>query len=97
MLLEAGFNKEALSELNLFEPDTKGCENCTEGYKGRSGVFQVMPISEQIKSLIMQGCTEIDIEKQALKEGTQDLRASGLQKVREGITSLEEIERVTNV
>jgi type IV pilus assembly protein PilB len=56
-----------------------------------------MPVSEKIKTLIMQGCTEQDIEQQAAREGTLDLRASGLQKARDGITSLEEIERVTNV
>ena len=56
-----------------------------------------MPISETTKSLIMHGCTEQEIEEQALKEGVLDLRASGLLKVKTGLTSLEEIERVTNV
>ncbi|MEM7358557.1 MAG: type IV-A pilus assembly ATPase PilB [Pseudomonadota bacterium] len=97
VLVEAGFNNEDLSSLELFQANAKGCASCTEGYRGRVGVFQVMPISEEIKTLIMQGCTEQDIEQQALAEGTLDLRASGLIKVREGITSLEEIERVTNV
>jgi len=97
VLIEAGFRDDDLSALQLFEADQRGCSNCTEGYRGRIGVFQVMPISEEIKTLIMQGCTEQDIEQQAHREGTLDLRASGLQKVRDGITSLEEIERVTNV
>ena len=97
VLLEAGFNKAELKKLSIFQANTEGCTNCTEGYKGRSGVFQVMPISETIKTLIMEGCTEQDIERTAKTEGILDLRDSGLHKIREGITSLEEIERVTNV
>ena len=97
VLIEAGFKPDSLDGIELFQANEKGCELCTEGYRGRAGIFQVMPVSEQIKTLIMQGCTEQDIEQQAAAEGTLDLRASGLQKVREGITSLEEIERVTNV
>lgn len=97
VLVDAGFKEDSLKDLNLFQASEKGCDNCTEGYRGRAGIFQVMPVSEEIKTLIMQGCTEQDIEHQAAAEGTLDLRGSGLQKVREGITSLEEIERVTNV
>ena len=97
VLREMGFKDKNLDELKLFQKNDKGCSNCTEGYRGRIGIFQVMPISEKIKTLIMEGCTEQDIEKAALKEGTVDLRTAGLQKIRDGITSLEEIERVTNV
>jgi len=97
VLLESGFEKSKVNSLSLFQANEKGCANCTEGYRGRAGVFQAMPVSEQIKTLIMRGCTEQDIEKAALEEGTFDLRQSGLLKVEEGITSLEEIERVTNV
>ncbi len=97
VLLEAGFEEAEIPELKLFKPNEKGCPQCTNGYKGRAGVFQVMPISEKIKSLIMEGCTEQDIERQALSEGIPDLRQSGLLKVKDGVTSLEEIERVTNV
>ena len=96
-LLEAGFDKDDVGSLEIFQADVNGCPSCTNGYKGRAGVFQVMPISEKIKTLIMEGCTEVDIETQALAEGITDLRQSGLLKVKEGITSLEEIERVTNV
>ena len=97
VLVEAGFKANELTNLNLFSADSKGCGNCTSGYKGRTGIFQVMPISEAIRTIIMEGGTEQDIEQTALKEGTLDLRDSGLLKVREGLTSLEEIERVTNV
>ncbi|NND80861.1 MAG: type IV-A pilus assembly ATPase PilB [Gammaproteobacteria bacterium] len=97
ILLEAGFAEADLKGLEIFQPNLEGCGSCTEGYRGRAGVFQVMPLSEQIKTLIMEGCTEQDIELAAAREGTLDLRQSGLIKVKEGITSLEEIERVTNV
>ena len=95
-LLDAGFKKSDLASLSIFDPNKKGCANCTEGYKGRSGIFQVMPISENMKTLIMEGSTEQDIEKAAHDEGIDDLRQSGLLKVRDGITSLAEVERVTN-
>jgi type IV pilus assembly protein PilB len=97
VLREAGFKDEDIDKLELFRADEKGCSNCTEGYRGRLGIFQVMPITEEIKTLIMEGCTEQDIERQTRAEGTLDLRTAGLVKVRAGITSLEEIERVTNV
>ena len=97
VLLEAGFKQEEIGQLKIFTGDPKGCSTCTQGYKGRAGIFQVMPISENIKTIIMEGGTEQDIEKAAAEEGILDLRASGLLKIKEGITSLEEIERVTNV
>ena len=96
-LLDAGYKPEEIGTFTPYTANPKGCPSCTEGYKGRAGVFQVMPISEAIKTMIMEGCTERDIEKQAEKEGTIDLRRSGLIKVKGGLTSLEEIERVTNV
>jgi len=67
------------------------------GYKGRIGIYQVMPVSEKIQSIILNGGTELEIEQTALEEGVNDLRLSGLERVKEGVTSLEEIERVTNV
>ena len=97
VLKEAGFQENELDGLEIFKANEKGCGTCTQGYKGRSGVFQVMPISEATKKIIMEGGTEQEIDQQARKEGIKDLRASGLLKVKEGFTSLEEIERVTNV
>lgn len=94
-LISAGFLEDETNDIVLH--GAKGCNVCTEGYKGRTAVFQMMPISEEMGALIMQGCTQHDIEQQAAKEGVLDLRQAGLQKVREGITSLEEIERVTNI
>ncbi len=97
VLLDAGFLSEEIGTFTPYQAFDKGCASCTNGYKGRSGIFQVMPISDNIKAMIMEGCTENDIERSATEDGIIDLRGSGLLKVKEGITSLEEIERVTNV
>ncbi|MFT6097757.1 MAG: type IV pilus assembly protein PilB [Arenicella sp.] len=94
---EAGFKPEDIGSFTMYQAYEKGCSSCTNGYKGRAGIFQVMPISDVVKAIIMEGGTENDIEKAANEEGVLDLRASGLLKIKEGITSLEEIERVTNV
>lgn len=95
-LQQAGFSQAQIEEgLEVFGP--KGCDMCTEGYKGRMGIFQVMPISEEMGVLIMQGANQHDIEEQARNEGILDLRQAGLLKVKAGITSLEEVERVTNL
>ena len=73
----------------------KGCAQCTGGYKGRVGIYQVMPCSEQIGRIIMEGGNAIQIAEEAKKEGVVDLRTSALKKVKDGVTSLEEINRVT--
>ena len=68
---------------------------CSGGYKGRVGIYQVMPISAAIGKLIMEGATSLDLAEQAQKERIPDLRQSGLKKVVDGHTSLEEVNRVT--
>ncbi len=73
----------------------KGCQNCTDGYKGRVGIYQVMEVTEDIGRIIMAGGSAIDISDQAIKEGVWDLRRAGLEKVKAGLTSLEEINSVT--
>jgi type IV pilus assembly protein PilB len=72
-----------------------GCNLCTDGYKGRMGLYQVMPVTETIGRIIMEGGGSIDINDQATKDGIWNLRRSGLQKVKDGLTSLEEINSVT--
>jgi type IV pilus assembly protein PilB len=95
-LLKAGFKEDELRDLKIYAPNHDGCDSCSGGYKGRVGIYQVMPISEGIGEIIMRGGTSLDIERQAKKDGVPDLRDSALKKVRDGLTSLEEIERVTN-
>lgn len=92
-LLDEGFTKEEVESLKLYRP--VGCDRCTAGYKGRVGIFQVMPISDQMGRIIMEGGNAIQLEDQSQKEGILNLRQSGLTKVRNGLTSLEEINRVT--
>ena len=73
-----------------------GCDRCKgSGYKGRVGIYQVMPITEEIAHIIMTGGNSMDIAAQAQREGVRDLRQSALMKARNGITSLAEINRVT--
>ncbi len=92
-LLEEGFKAEELADLKMYK--AVGCEQCNNGYKGRVGIYQVMPISEQMATLIMQGGNAIELAAQAGREGVPDLRQSALKKVKAGLTSLEEINRVT--
>ena len=94
VLRRAGFRAEDIPGLKIFGPG--GCDQCNGGYKGRVGIYQVMPVSPAIGQIIMNGGNANDIAEQAQKDGVSDLRQSGLKKVRDGITSLEEVERVTN-
>jgi type IV pilus assembly protein PilB len=93
-LLQEGFTSdEVQAGLRIFGP--VGCKACTDGYKGRVGVYQVMPVTESISRIILAGGNSQQIAEQAAKEGIWDLRRSALQKVKDGVTSLEEINRVT--
>ncbi len=93
-LLKAGFKETELADLKVYGP--VGCDQCKDGYKGRVGIYQVMPISAKIGEIIMRGGTALDVEVQARKDGIPDLRDSALKKVRDGVTSLAEAERLTN-
>jgi type IV pilus assembly protein PilB len=93
-LVKEGFQAADIeSGLRLFAP--KGCGNCTDGYKGRVGIYQVMPVTDTIARIILAGGSAVDISDQSNKEGFWDLRRSGLEKVKSGLTSLEEINSVT--
>jgi type IV pilus assembly protein PilB len=94
VLRQAGF-KEADIEAGITVYGPVGCDKCVKGYKGRVGLYQVMPISEALNRIILEGGNVIQLAEQAKREGVSDLRESGLKKVRSGITSLEEIDRVT--
>ncbi|HUG24579.1 type IV-A pilus assembly ATPase PilB [Piscinibacter sp.] len=102
---QADYPREAMQKAGYAESDLDGswrpyravgCSACTNGYKGRVGIYQVMPISEEIQRIILAEGTAVDIAQQAQREGVRDLRQSGLIKVRAGVTTLEEVISVTN-
>ena len=92
-LINQGFRENELSELTIYK--AVGCDQCNHGYKGRVGIYEVMPISEETGRIIMASGNALQIAEQARREGINDLRRSGLNKARMGLTSLEEINRVT--
>jgi type IV pilus assembly protein PilB len=93
-LLKEGFQEtDVRAGMKIYGP--KGCSSCSDGYKGRCGIYQVMPVTEAIGRIIMEGGNAIDIADQAAKEGVWDLRRAGLEKVKQGLTSLEEVNSVT--
>ncbi|MFZ4791768.1 MAG: type IV-A pilus assembly ATPase PilB [Candidatus Competibacteraceae bacterium] len=92
-LIHQGFQEDKLKDLILYK--AVGCDQCTRGYKGRVGIYEVMPISDEIGRIIMASGNAIQIADQARLEGVNDLRRSGLNKVSMGLISLEEINRVT--
>lgn len=95
-LLEAGYEDSALDG-SWVPYKAVGCSACNNGYKGRVGIYQVMPISEEIQHIILRDGSALDIANQAKREGVKSLRESGLDKVRLGVTSLEEVLAVTNL
>jgi type IV pilus assembly protein PilB len=93
-LLKVGFTEDEVAEgIQVYQAG--GCDQCTGGYKGRSGVFQVMPVSEDMEQIILEGGGALQLEKQAAKEGVVDLRRAALNKVKGGKISLAEMNRVT--
>lgn len=98
VLLQEGFTEADIRDIrngdaNLYKP--VGCPNCKRGYKGRVGLFQVMPISEDMARIIMKGGNSYELADQSVKDGINTMRQSGINKVKMGITSLEELNRVT--
>jgi type IV pilus assembly protein PilB len=92
-LMQAGFDADELEGLNLYQPT--GCSECNEGYRGRTGIFEVMPVTDAIAQIILEEGNAIRIAERARKEGILDLRQSALRKVAAGLTDLIEINRVT--
>lgn len=93
LLLKEGFSAEQVGHFELYGP--QGCENCNTGYSGRVGIYEVVKITPALQKIIMQGANSLDINTQIRKEGFMSLRAAGLLKVMQGVTSLAEINRVT--
>ena len=95
-LLEMGYtHDEVTAGITLYKPI--GCSECSNGYKGRVGIYEMMPMSENIANLIMEGGNSLQIAQMAIKEGMMTLYRSGLEKARIGVTSLAEVNRVTCV
>ena len=92
-LVSEGFSEEQIEAMTVYE--AVGCDSCNGGYKGRVGIYQVMPISDDMKHLIMDGSDSIGLAAQAVKEGIPDIRQSALNKVAAGMTDITEINRVT--
>ncbi|MBT2747916.1 MULTISPECIES: type IV-A pilus assembly ATPase PilB [unclassified Lysobacter] len=93
-LLAEGFTPEEIAAgVKLYEP--VGCPDCTEGYKGRTGIYQVMPMTDEIQAIVLEGGNAMQIAAAAIRSGVRDLRRSALDKAMNGVTSLAEINRVT--
>ncbi len=93
-LLKEGYTEEEIAlGIKIYKP--VGCGSCTDGYKGRTGLYQVMPVTEEIQRIILQEGNAVDIAAQAAAEGIWDLRRSGLEKAKTGITSLDEVNQCT--
>jgi type IV pilus assembly protein PilB len=94
VMLKAGFTQADIDAgLTIYQAG--GCDGCNDGYKGRVGIYQVMPMLEDIQKIILQGGNALQIAEAARNAGVNDLRASALLKVKNGLTSLAEIDRVT--
>ena len=94
-LSRQGFTAKQIEDMTLYAP--KGCDSCTDGYKGRIGIYEVMQITPEIAQIIMRGGNSLEIAEVSLKAGFNNLRLSGLRKAADGLTSLAEINRVTNM
>jgi type IV pilus assembly protein PilB len=95
LLLETGFREEELAELELYRG--AGCEECSKtGYQGRLAFYEVLPMIEEMRSLVMTHATTDEIRKRAIEAGMVTLRQGGLVKVRQGKTTIEEVLRVTS-
>jgi type IV pilus assembly protein PilB len=93
-LADVGFPIEEAAKVRLFKG--RGCPNCNNtGYRGRVGLFEVMEITDEVRELILSGASAMELRRKAVEEGMISLRASGLQKLREGQTSMEEVVRET--
>jgi type IV pilus assembly protein PilB len=92
--MQAGFTAEDANEITPMKG--AGCDKCnTTGYKGRVGLYEVMEIGEELKELILVGASEMELRRKAIEEGMITLRMSGLRKVKDGLTSIEEVVRET--
>lgn len=95
LIEDFGFTKEQAETSKIFKPNKKGCEKCSKGYKGRVGIYEVMPITKSISKIILEKGNALQIAEAAQKDNINNLRQSGVLKAIQGLTSLEEVNRVT--
>ncbi|MGN1394682.1 MAG: type IV-A pilus assembly ATPase PilB [Succinivibrionaceae bacterium] len=96
-LLKIGYTQEQIQNgLKIYKANPKGCDNCSGGYKGRVGIYEILKMSDTLAMLIMEGGNSLELAKKAEEEGMVPLRKSGLEKVAQGVTSLQEVFRVTS-
>ena len=96
-LLSEGFTEADLAEgIEIYDASENGCDKCKSGYKGRVGIYEVVKITEELARIIMEDGNSIQLADQARVHGFNDLRRSGLLKVKQGLTSLTEVNRVTS-
>ncbi|MFN7097832.1 MAG: ATPase, T2SS/T4P/T4SS family, partial [Gammaproteobacteria bacterium] len=94
-LYEEGFTDADLADIHLFTHNAAGCEHCQNGYNGRTGIYEMLNVTPEIGRIIMAGGNSLEIAEKAIEQGMQPLRRAGLLKVKQGISSLDEINRVT--
>ena len=95
-LLDMGFREDEVGSLEVYGPSEDGCEKCGgDGYKGRVGIYEVVQITPEVSRIIMEDGNSIQIDDAFREAGFNNLRESGLEKVRQGVTSLAEVNRVT--
>jgi type IV pilus assembly protein PilB len=93
-LIEVGFNPEEAKQMKTYKG--RGCQTCNgTGYKGRVGLYEVLEVTDEIRELILIGASALELRKKAIEDGMISLRESGLQKIRNGITTIEEVVRET--
>jgi len=93
-LVSLGFSEREVRTLKLFRG--RGCERCNNtGYKGRVGLYEVMEIDDEVRELILSGASAVELRSKAIENGMLSLRGSGLQKIRDGVTTIEEVVRET--
>jgi type IV pilus assembly protein PilB len=93
-LIDIGFTPEEAPSVEVHKG--RGCQTCNNtGYKGRVGLFEVMEISEEVREMILTGCSSLELKRQAIEEGMISLRRSGLEKIKQGVTTIDEVVRET--
>ena len=94
MLIQVGFAPDEVKSIKIKRG--RGCERCNNGgYKGRCGLYEVLQFSDEIRDMILSGASSIELKRKAIEEGMVSLRMAGLQKIRDGVTTLEEVLRET--